>query len=771
MSRKRKHFFILKLSKAYAILFGYRTMSSCFWDFSYCSKICFGHLIGLFKLALVVIDLHATIKLCEPALVAADSPQYIKLGSKQEDMALDKSWMGIENRKDPRYIHGVKVNDIYCGSNVNIGMDSNEASVGEEPKGDATTFYHLLREAKEKLHPECELSKLAAIVKLLHMKSFHRWTNRSFDDLLGLLRKLIPNGKQNLPQSYSSARKRFLPPSHKGRKDTKSFNGFRETRAIPKPLSGDEVLMELEAFTQMPLIELPQNDDGFDQNGCNDGLGIFRRSGRPLGRGEYHLLTDDWKQKTHLYILNNCEEVWPYVEKYKGSLPNISNRELMRRYNSEFPNWFFNHDDVCELVDDNEVYQEEENDMQGHPTRPIDNDDDIVDLNRVDVDPEEVMASVSKCKKNNRKMPPGLKSCISSAHDGWRQVSRSNTVCKLTSVNRIVRIQRQSSPTSIGKKRQLFRANFNHAPPTIIDAPSLSSPPLSIIEESRQSLITDIKNDPVDRNERQSLRAYINNESFGAINDRSQSSLPPTSATGVNNQSNRNPCQPEIETSGRSLMNFGGIDLDKLTNGKKDKLIIFISPGKYFRPIGEHERKLASWLGYCARSCGPPKEPWNAIEARYRTRLWSMIQMKMLYRKWKYKLHLKYLKYSSDDERLQHVPEGLTVDTWKEMFKVFANEDFQALCSTNTNNHASQRIIASTGPTPFAQVEYDMMDAEIGEVPYASEVWMATHGFLDEQGQTQWHDPESSRIYEEMQRIERNNQQMIMRLVLLQMIS
>ncbi|XP_057987583.1 uncharacterized protein LOC131171464 [Hevea brasiliensis] len=463
------------------------------------------------------------------------------IGDFIQDMALDKSWMGIENRKDPRYIHGVKgfltytfrhesiedaipcpclkcrnvnykqkfevryhllkhgmlksytiwyfhgeslnedvdinddpivnddqdfdddmiglVNDIYRGSNVNIGMDSNEASVREEPKGDATTFYHLLREAKEKLHPECELSKLAAIVKLLHMKSFHRWTNRSFDDLLGLLRKLIPNGKQNLPESYSSARKyvsglglhyekydvcqnhctlywgsfanatscqicglsrwksdegkskrkktpykvlryfplkprlqklfmssqhgsfasdarnvrlelaidgfqpfrnmssqhsiwpvilipynlppwicmkqtnlmmsmiipelwevgvetydahskknftlhaaiiwtisdflaygdlsgwstkgykacpachkytsakhlayskkmfymdhrRFLPPSHKWRKDTKSFNGFKETRAIPKPLSGDEVLMELEAFTQMPF--------------------------------------------------------------------------------------------------------------------------------------------------------------------------------------------------------------------------------------------------------------------------------------------------------------------------------------------------------------------------------------------------------------------------------------------------------------------------------------------------------------------------------------
>ncbi|KAF2284747.1 hypothetical protein GH714_029831 [Hevea brasiliensis] len=381
-----------------------------------------------------------------------------------------------------------------------------------------------------------------------------------------------------------------------------------------------------------------------------------------------------------------------------------------------------------------------------------------------------VMASVSKRKKNNRKMPPGLKSCISSAHgnsseetlppsqlenlsnfvtpkDGWRQVSRSNPVCKLTSVNSIVRIQRQSSPTSnIEESRQSLRTNIENDLVGVSNAPSLSSPASNVVGRRR------------------SLRAHIDNESFGAINDRSQSSLPPTSASGVNNQSDRNPCQPEIETSGRSSMNFGGrlasgrglykgIDLDKLTNGKKDKLIVFIPPGKYFRPIGEHERKLASWLGYCARSCGPPKEPWNAIEARYRTRLWSMIQdyfdvspespekwkkleemqkvkpdtaeikkakfefycfyeMKILYRKWKYKLHLKYLKYSSDDERLQHVPEGLIVDTWKEMFKVFANEDFQVLCSTNTNNRASQRIIASTGPTPFVQEEMQMIEKQ-----------------------------------------------------------
>ncbi|KAF2283454.1 hypothetical protein GH714_007032 [Hevea brasiliensis] len=212
---------------------------------------------------------------------------------------------------------------------------------------------------------------------------------------------------------------------------------------------------------------------------------------------------------------------------------------------------------------------------------------------------------------------------------GWRQVSRSNHVCKLASVNRIIHIQRQSSPTSN-------------------------------IEESRQSLRINIENDPVGVSNAPSLSSPASN--VGRL------------------------------ASGRGL--YKGIDLDKLTNGKKDKLIIFIPPGKYFRPIGEHERKLASWLGYCARSCGPPKELWNAIEARYRTRLWSMIQ------------------YSSDDKRLQHVPEGLTVDTWKEMFKVFANEDFQALCSTNTNNHASQRIIALTSSTPFAQEEMQRIEKQ-----------------------------------------------------------
>ncbi|WCJ40469.1 hypothetical protein M5689_021385 [Euphorbia peplus] len=100
------------------------------------------------------------------------------------------------------------VNRVYgVDDDVPIDNDVDFDGTPSEPKGDAAEFYRLLNEAKEKLHSGCEMSKLAIIVKLLHMKSFHRWTNKSFDDLLGLLREVIPNGKHNLPESYSSAKK------------------------------------------------------------------------------------------------------------------------------------------------------------------------------------------------------------------------------------------------------------------------------------------------------------------------------------------------------------------------------------------------------------------------------------------------------------------------------------------------------------------------------------------------------------------------------------
>ena len=39
------------------------------------------------------------------------------------------------------------------------------------------------------------------------------------------------------------------------------------------------------------------------------------------------------------------------------------------------------------------------------------------------------------------------------------------------------------------------------------------------------------------------------------------------------------------------------------------------------------------------------------------------------------------------------------------------------------------------------------MDEEIGELSHASEVWMATHRFLNEEGVQDFRDTKSSKIY------------------------
>ncbi|WCJ31642.1 hypothetical protein M5689_013116 [Euphorbia peplus] len=252
-------------------------------------------------------------------------------------MDIDKSWMEIDNRKDPIYMEGVETFLNYAfhllrfrimttytvwhvhgespneEHGVNEGLNDNDNdndpddddddddddmvglvnriygvnhespvhndfgsdSIPGEPKGDAGEFYRLLNEAKKELHSGCELSKLATIVKYL----------------VGI--------------------------------DT-IFN--RNLR----------------------------NFDGIDKNGRDIELEVFKKV--PLRKGDIKFLTDDWKHKAHLYILSNCKEVWPYVEKYKNSLPIMSTTEFRKLYDAKFPKWF--HDRVYELKKHSRVYND-----------------------------------------------------------------------------------------------------------------------------------------------------------------------------------------------------------------------------------------------------------------------------------------------------------------------------------------------------------------------------------------------------------------------------
>ncbi|KAJ8771877.1 hypothetical protein K2173_027054 [Erythroxylum novogranatense] len=63
-------------------------------------------------------------------------------------------------------------------------------------------FHELLSKATEELYPGCtNFSKLSFLIKLLHLKVYKKWSNNSFDMLLGLLKDVLPNC-ETFPKSY-----------------------------------------------------------------------------------------------------------------------------------------------------------------------------------------------------------------------------------------------------------------------------------------------------------------------------------------------------------------------------------------------------------------------------------------------------------------------------------------------------------------------------------------------------------------------------------------
>ncbi|CAN1132472.1 hypothetical protein LINPERHAP2_LOCUS16281 [Linum perenne] len=105
-------------------------------------------------------------------------------------------------------LHGM-LNDLYPDENLNnAGVDVVlEDTHNESPNPEAEKFYRLLKESEEPLYDGCKSSKLATIVKLLHIKTQYKWSNKSFNMLLEMLKgDLLPRGS-SLPDSYYEAKK------------------------------------------------------------------------------------------------------------------------------------------------------------------------------------------------------------------------------------------------------------------------------------------------------------------------------------------------------------------------------------------------------------------------------------------------------------------------------------------------------------------------------------------------------------------------------------
>jgi hypothetical protein len=74
------------------------------------------------------------------------------------------------------------------------------------PNLEAQWFYKQLEDSKKPLWTGCELSELTLFVLLFNVKTMNKWSDKSFDDLLEVLRMAIPDGKE-LPKNFYEAKK------------------------------------------------------------------------------------------------------------------------------------------------------------------------------------------------------------------------------------------------------------------------------------------------------------------------------------------------------------------------------------------------------------------------------------------------------------------------------------------------------------------------------------------------------------------------------------
>ncbi len=59
---------------------------------------------------------------------------------------------------------------------------------------------------------------------------------------------------------------------------------------------------------------VPRNDDGGIDMSIPPTLSLFNKPGRPTGQVHTRYLTDAEYNAAHLHVLQNCEEVRPYIE-------------------------------------------------------------------------------------------------------------------------------------------------------------------------------------------------------------------------------------------------------------------------------------------------------------------------------------------------------------------------------------------------------------------------------------------------------------------------
>ena len=76
---------------------------------------------------------------------------------------------------------------------------------GERGDSEMNVYTNLLKEAQRELHKGCNtMTRLSFIIKMLHLKSYNKMTNRAFNLMCDVLKEALPD--VDFPRSYRDAK-------------------------------------------------------------------------------------------------------------------------------------------------------------------------------------------------------------------------------------------------------------------------------------------------------------------------------------------------------------------------------------------------------------------------------------------------------------------------------------------------------------------------------------------------------------------------------------
>ncbi|XP_049358859.1 uncharacterized protein LOC125823536 [Solanum verrucosum] len=96
--------------------------------------------------------------------------------------------------------------DVNESSEVEPNLTENSACTsGNQTHQEMDKFEQLMKEANEELYPGCKkFSKLSFLLHIYRTKCMFKWSNESFDSLLGLLKDVLPEGEKLPPSFYET---------------------------------------------------------------------------------------------------------------------------------------------------------------------------------------------------------------------------------------------------------------------------------------------------------------------------------------------------------------------------------------------------------------------------------------------------------------------------------------------------------------------------------------------------------------------------------------